>query len=219
MNSILYMRVLLAALTCAAVGAAPVFDPVIQVSGGYTQFGGSASAQADGSIVNGGAGVTVFGSGTMTSTTGSNSLYFLWSGNGSGSFDHPLPFSADFTITTARPNFTSFWQILINITDILGNTAQTYLSGVTAPGGQQVKLNQTVNVPTGAFASWSIYLQAGGSFFAPSDVLRVSIPQGTSIDVNVPQSTVPEPANAWAMAGASTFLLGLRWMFRSRLKS
>lgn len=128
------------------------------------------------------------------------------SGNGSGTLATAttIPVSWDFTVTggagcpvpTEPTNCDDItWALSVNITTSGGavNLTKTGSLGDVADN-TLVEGNSMMTIPAGTFTGepqWDVVLTVGGVF--ADTPIEVTVPTGTTIDLNPVQSTVPEP--------------------------
>lgn len=199
--------------------------------------GGGATGSVTGVVMNSNQGVTLSGSANLpipANSSGTFCAFFDWTGTGGGAFTSPtLPARWNFTITPPAGVTIQGWHLtfIINggapvsenspgslaarakaIVFALPGT-RTVFDCVSNCGTSVVATDQFINVPNGqAFQNYEVTLEVDvtASSSASARTVAVSVPPGTSIDINVPLTSPPPAAAPTVGAPAlSTLILML----------
>jgi hypothetical protein len=202
--------VLLAALTAIAVPAKAIGinSVTFDTSSCFLTQGGGSCGDSIVSSTGGnpvGNWLDMYTTSTLTeSSVGASVIQVDGTATGSFTTTQVLPVAWNFTVNSAVNGVTSvLWSLDFQVTTSNG-VASVNPSG-TATIGVPVTGNTTLTVAPGTIMSYSIDLSVTGP---PSDDFTVTVPGGSTLDIN-PVSPTPEPAS-FLLAGLGSMLLFLR---------
>jgi hypothetical protein len=198
---LVFLFVLLAAAFPA--GAGVIFSNPTGSCNGSGDSPDSPIGSAGGSPVNGGAGLTLWATCSLTSTVdGLNGMRIAWEADYTGTPPatvSALPLDWDFSIA-GPANATFAYDLVATIAwhDSEGKTrlSKVYpLQGVTPPGGGTIR-GDFVDFfdDSGQIFFFLFDLDVWSRQFQNGDTLTVTVPQHSSIDLNKPPNSVPESA-------------------------
>lgn len=188
----------------------------IGTNGGTPSSGSSCTVAQLLPGVNGVTGVTLYGSGGVTAFSSGGSaltLGFTVSGGSTngGTVSGAVPVGWDFTIGDSNPDAVLSWGVSLDAT-IGGVNEQVFdyiVDSVSA--GLVSGSTTTAALPPTTVTAYGVNFFVSDSDPQSGEVLTVTVPNGSSVDINPAASGVPEPGTFGLLGFALATLGSLAW--------